>query len=569
MEDIDLKKTKYFVIAIIILILLGVILIVHFNNKELVSGNDKENVKETTTTTTTITTTTKKVKLNDTKKDEVKVEEVVEEKEDVIYKSTIDEEKLVYNYKLTDEISNNDTIVSTKLSIDEILKEKNVIGLYDISLFDEALNKKSVSNSLITIKIPIKDELVGYDEYRVVYINELYEITDEKIESRVIDNYIEFNTTHLSLYGIVGTNYEVVEEEKEEIVDLSKVNINISVNDEVLEDATNILLSREDKLDVVVNNINYKYEIYYALRSDKEFIDYKLLGENILDSFNNANKYTLLIKVVVNGESKEFEVGNISVYDIVFVYDNREEIKEDKEIGTIYNEDKTIYKNEDGSDYLYNDFEINQDIVIDSIEENKVSSEEIIDDTNKTDDTQNESILEEQVSIKVNGNIYLVEETDISKLEMTGHLIIDTSEDITFDTYEEKLLISNLYTITIRSKEFSLNGEKYTYEYVDNKLIIKLVKDDTEVSKENFEGLFENVELKETEENIVLEKKEILSDSEQDNNVDESNQNSNENVDNSNSVDENTANSTQDEPIDSANQNIESSDLENNKNITE
>ena len=66
------------------------------------------------------------------------------------------------------------------------------------------LYKKSVSNSLINIKIPIKDELIGYDEYKVVYIDESNKITDEKYDVKVIDNYIEFNTNHLSVFCIIG-----------------------------------------------------------------------------------------------------------------------------------------------------------------------------------------------------------------------------------------------------------------------------------------------------------------------------------------------------------------------------
>ena len=88
MEELNEKKTKYFVIAIIILIILGVLLIVHFNNKQMVKG--EEDKSDTPTTTEKITTTTKK---------RVKVEEVKEDVSEVVYKSVIDETNKLKLYK--------------------------------------------------------------------------------------------------------------------------------------------------------------------------------------------------------------------------------------------------------------------------------------------------------------------------------------------------------------------------------------------------------------------------------------------------------------------------------------
>lgn len=495
MEELDLKKTKYFVTAIIILILLSVILIVHFNNKELVSGDvEKENITETTTTTTTmitetITTTKKIVKLDN---EDIEKEELEEK---VVYKSAVDEKNnLIYNYKLTEEISVNDIIVSTKLNVDSKLLVNNVIGLYDISLYDEDMNKKNVDNSLITIKIPIKDELIGYDEYKIVYINESNQITDEKFEVEVVDNYIEFNTTHLSIFGIVGVKKEIVEDkeeifEEEKVIDLSNVQVSLNVNDMELNvtnvEASHILLSKNDEISVNVKNINYDYQMYYSLKNDDEIIDYKLFDSNILSDIKNGNKYTLTIKIVVDDVSKEYVIGNISVYDIVFVYDKDEEVKEEDPIGTIYNDDGTIYKNEDGTEYKYIESKINKDIVIDNVKKEEIYEEDKEEITNDIPDENTNSVesvigesLDDKATIKVNGNIYLVEETDISSLELTGYLIIDTSENITFNKdYNDKLLTSNLYTITIRSKEFTLNGIKYRYDYVEDKLIIKKVEE--------------------------------------------------------------------------------------------
>lgn len=536
MEELDVKKTKYFVIAIIILIILGIILIVHFNNNELVNGDVNSETTTTTTTNdmipiTTTTTTTKKKKVKNIQT-EVKEEVIVEEldKEEVIYKSTIDEKNnIVYNYKLTNEINNNDKIIATKLNIDSELLDNNVIGLFDISLYDEFMNKKTVSNSLITIKIPIKDELAGYDEYKIVYINDS-KITDEEFEVKVIDNYIEFNTTHLSTFGILGIK-NLVDEipndepelvipedkedepelDKEEIIDLSEVDVVLSINGNDFKSNINntLLLSKSDKLNVKVLNIDYNYEVYYSLNDD-EINNYKLFNENILNDIDSTNAYNFKLKIVVKDKFVEFDLGKVSIYDIIYVNNG-----EETEIGTIYNED--------GTNYLYDDKEINKDIVIDDgnhiigkvIDESisEENSEVIVEETkeernnNVNDETNNDqNINEDDVTIKVNGNIYLVEETDISNLEMTGYLIIDTSENITLNIYNDKLLLSNLYSITIKSKEFSLNGNRYTYEYdVNDNLVIKKIED----TSADFESLFDNeYQIKKDEANneLIIEK---------------------------------------------------------------
>lgn len=552
---IDEKKTKYFVIAIILLIILSVILVIHFNNKSLVNG-DEEKVT-TTTTTETITTTKKKSTKKRTTK---KVEEVIESPvvENVIYKSSIDEEnKLVYNYKLTEEITDTDVIISKVLTIDETLKNNNVISLYDISLYDANLTKKTVKNSAIEISIPLGKELLGYDEYKIIYINDNNEITDEKIESIVENEYIKFTTNHLSIFGIVATKKEVVEEPKEEIevpkdevievpkdeeseempkeeitVDLTNVNIDVKINDAELEE-NNFYVNTSDKVSVEVTGIE-EYELYYLLKDEENINEYEKFKNNIFEDIKTPNKYTLVIKVVVGEESKVFEIGTVNIYDIVFEYDKNAEVKEDIVKGEI--------KDENGIESTYEDKNTNQNIVIDVKEESEelVENEEI--NTNVTDNVQEESsnvvtgetseettpegeenlpeeTPEEDVTepedvakIILKGNVYLVEETDISALEITGHLIIDTKEDVRFGTNEDKLLTSNIYTITIQSKEFSINGVKYTYEFKDSKLIISRInelEEKEEVAKEDFENMFDGFKYNEDSEELVLGKEEV------------------------------------------------------------
>ena len=516
--ELDESKTKYFVIAIILLIILGVVLVVHFNNKSLVSGEEE---KETTTTIKDVDTTEeyeykndeeKVIKVNkntNTDKEEVSVEIT----ENTIYKSTIDKNtNMVFNYKLTDEITDNDKIVSTQLTIVDSLKNNNVVSLYDISLYDSNDVKKSVNNSLITISIPLGD-LVGYDTYKVVYIDDNNVISDEVIDSKVEDGYIKFDVKHLSKYGIIATK-TIVEEEKEEI-DLTKVSLDVKINEELVND-TNMYVSTTDKVSVVVNGIEIDYKLYYLLQNEESTNSYVEFKEDLFSSIETPSKYKLSIKLEVDGEIKVFEIGTVNVFDIVFVYDKNEEITEDVILGTIVDEN--------GVESTYKDKETNKDIVIDNVEkeeviieenineDNEIKEEILIDDVEEPDETsseeEKEENLDDKATIKLNGNIYLVEKTDISELEMTGHLVIETSEDITFAYENDKLLTSNLYTITIKSKEFSLNGVKYTYEFVNGDIVIKRLEEEQEVVVEDFSNIFNDYQINNKPENeeLILEK---------------------------------------------------------------
>ena len=88
------------------------------------------------------------------------------------------------------------------------------IMLFMLLLSTTNYNASNINtNSLINIKIPLTEDLKGYENYKVVYINDKNEITDELFEVKVSTDYLEFNTTHLSVFGIIGTK-KVVEEEK-------------------------------------------------------------------------------------------------------------------------------------------------------------------------------------------------------------------------------------------------------------------------------------------------------------------------------------------------------------------
>lgn len=498
--ELDESKTKYFVIAIILLIILGVVLVVHFNNKSLVSGDIEDDSTTETTTTEVVDREIeeyeeKVVKINKVTNSSASVENNIETTNNVVYKSTIDKNtNIIFNYKLSDEINDGDKIVGIKLNIVDSLKNNNVVGLYDISLFDLNNVKKDVKNSLISISIPIND-LVGYDSYKVVYINDNNVISDEVIESKIEDGYIKFNVTHLSKYGIIATKTKVEEDNKE--VDLSNVTIDLKINDKLVKDDYNIYVSTSDKVSVLVNGLDSNYKLYYLLQNEESTNDYNEFKEDLFASIDTPSKYKLSIKLEVDGVVKIFEVGIVNVYDIVFVYDKNEELDEDISIGTIIDEN--------GIESTYVDKETNKDIVINNVETVKDENDSYVDETNIINNEENS---DEKATIKLNGNIYLVEKTDISELEMTGHLIIDTTEDITFGYDGDKLLTSNLYTITIKSKEFSLNGVKYTYEYVDNNILIKRIGEDNNVIVEDFSSIFNDYQINNDLENeeFILEK---------------------------------------------------------------
>lgn len=492
--ELNEKKTKYFVIGIVLLILLGIVLIVHFNNKSLVSG-DKDKKSEEKKTTEVKTTEVKTTKKSNIVK---QVSNVKEENNNNVYKSTVDEtNKIIYNFKLTNEILDNDKLVSKKLDINEYLKNNNVIGLYDISLYSSDNIKKSVNNSLINISIPLNSDLIGYDEYKVVYVNDNGIITDETFETSVKDGYIKFSTTHLSMYAIVGIKNKT--EEIKPAIDLSKVTVDVLQNGNIVKDQS-VVASVNDIIDIKVNNITSEYKVYYALKNDinKDNLEYKeFISGTILNS-NTPNKVVLTIKVVSQNTEKVFDLNEFNIYDVVYNYDKNNEIK-----------DETNPANPDGVKNVgevkenYENVDDNQNIVVKDITGDNVTIDP-----------------KKEATININGNAYLVDKTDISNMKFNGYLVIDTDKQIIF---KNNIDMTNLYQITIISKEFNFNGIKYTYEIVDGKIIIKKItekeiidekeeskKTEEIVSEDDFNKNFDG-EVKldiDKDNNLVIKKKE-------------------------------------------------------------
>ena len=450
--ELDEKKTKYFVIGIVLLILLGIVLIVHFNNKSLVSGDKDKNstTKKTTEVKTTEVTTTKK---KNVVKQVNNSSEVVDNNitNNNVYKSVIDDEnKIVYNYKLSEEILDTDKLISKKLDISDYLKNNNVIGLYDISLYTSDNIKKNVSNSVINVSIPLTSELIGYDEYKVVYVNDSGVITDEVFDTSVSDGFIKFTTTHLSMYGIVGIkNNNDDNKQVEEVVDLTNVKVNLSLNNNIINSNDRIIVSKDDIISVNVLNLDKEYKVYYALRSS---------GANSVDTYNlydgkidisglePTKKYNIIVKVVVGNTNAVFELNEINSYDIVYMNDGSKE----ETVGEI--------RDNENNEIDYSKVEENKDIAVKDI-----TSEE----------------LENKAEVNIKGNVYLVDKTDLSNLNITGYLYIDTDKEIS--TKDKKTIdMANIYKVTILSNKFTLNGVNYEYEVKeDGSIIITRVDGET------------------------------------------------------------------------------------------
>ena len=497
MEELNEKNTKYFVVAIILLIVLGIILIIHFNNKSLVSG-DKDKVTSTTKKTTevkkeeTTTTTTKVVRVSNTNKDNNKVvKETNVSNDNSVYKSVIDEHSnIIYNYKLTDEITNDDRIVSKSLELNDYLKNNNVISLYDISLYNNNV-KKNVKNSLINISIPITNNLIGYDEYKIIYVNN-GSISDEVFDTKVENGYIKFTTTHLSMYGVIGIKNNTINNDKQdevnEQIDLSKVQVELYQNNSLISNSVDVLASVNDDISIKVLNVdsNASYKVYYAFRNDYQDLEYlELSNTKIFNSVNTPNKFKLLVKLVINDSEKVYELNTFNIYDKVFLYDKNKEIDSDITVG------------EKGLDNNFEDIKENENIAIK--EETKDNQSEIVDE------------VENNYKITVNGNIYLVDETDISDLEMNGYLYINTDKEITFSDIEGKLDTKGLYEIRINTKYFKINGVTYTYLVEGDSVLIKVVDEETkeEVIKDDFNDAFiKDIELKKNDnEGIIIDLK--------------------------------------------------------------
>ena len=84
-----------------------------------------------------------------------------------------------------------------------------------------------MKNGKYTMKIKLDNNIDKYENYQIIYVNDNGEI-EEYIDGHIEGEYIVFNTSHLSQYGVIAS--PVIKEElatKEEIKEISPVISNI------------------------------------------------------------------------------------------------------------------------------------------------------------------------------------------------------------------------------------------------------------------------------------------------------------------------------------------------------
>lgn len=88
------------------------------------------------------------------------------------------------------------------------VKDTALISLYDIKVGLQQADEFEVvpmENGKFTISITLDDNAKKYDNYKVIYIDDQGNIS-ETIDAKLVDGKIVFETSHLSVYGIVGYN---------------------------------------------------------------------------------------------------------------------------------------------------------------------------------------------------------------------------------------------------------------------------------------------------------------------------------------------------------------------------
>jgi hypothetical protein len=129
-------------------------------------------------------------------KEVAKKEETKLESENVIL---ISNEKVDKKYKLNERNLKNDEIAKrVDNSIDESL-----ISLYDVTVFNGS-KEVTMKDGNYTIKIKLDHNIDDYENYRIIYVNDDGEI-EEYIDGVIEGDYIVFETSHLSQYGVIGS----------------------------------------------------------------------------------------------------------------------------------------------------------------------------------------------------------------------------------------------------------------------------------------------------------------------------------------------------------------------------
>lgn len=114
------------------------------------------------------------------------------------------------NYKLQISESSKEEKTKAETKLEELykdnkeVKDTTLITLYDIKISD-GTNIIPMNNGKFTISIDIDATKTKYDNYKVIYIDNNGKIS-ETLDAKLVDGKIVFETTHLSVYGIIGYN---------------------------------------------------------------------------------------------------------------------------------------------------------------------------------------------------------------------------------------------------------------------------------------------------------------------------------------------------------------------------
>lgn len=98
--------------------------------------------------------------------------------------------------------------------------EKDLVSLYDVTVYNG--NKQvPMKNGQYTMKIKLDGNVDKYENYQIIYVNDNGEI-EEYIDGKIEGDYIVFNTSHLSQYGVIAS--PVVKTEMVNRVEISRFN---------------------------------------------------------------------------------------------------------------------------------------------------------------------------------------------------------------------------------------------------------------------------------------------------------------------------------------------------------
>ena len=99
-------------------------------------------------------------------------------------------------------ISKNYTLDTKEIKISKNLTNKNIKYLIDINIINNN-QIVTVNGNKMKIRIALPEDLKEFEKYEIVYVKD--DEIKETIDAKVENGYIEFETSHLSTYGIIAT----------------------------------------------------------------------------------------------------------------------------------------------------------------------------------------------------------------------------------------------------------------------------------------------------------------------------------------------------------------------------